>query len=53
MKLATFERTPGVQAIGVVDTARAQILDLAQAGAAAARAADPALASMLALIESD
>ena len=33
MKLATFERAPGAAAVGVVDTERGAILDLALAGA--------------------
>ena len=43
MKLATFERSPGDAAVGVVDTDRAEILDLAAAGVP--------VASMQALIE--
>lgn len=45
MKLATFEKG-GKQVIGVVDTEKKQILDLA-----AANGANPAFSSMLALIE--
>lgn len=45
MKLATFEKS-GKQVIGVVDTQRKEILDLA-----AADGANPAFANMLALIE--
>lgn len=45
MKLATFEKS-GRQAVGVVDTERKQILDLA-----AADGGNPAFGSMLALIE--
>jgi len=43
MKLATYERAAGVPAVGVVDTARGKILDLALGGAA--------FGSMQALIE--
>lgn len=43
MKLATYERAAGMAAVGVVDTARGEILDLGVAGAA--------FASMQALIE--
>ncbi|MGE0314329.1 MAG: fumarylacetoacetate hydrolase family protein [Lautropia sp.] len=32
MKLATFERAPGLSAVGVVDTGRGEILDLVAAG---------------------
>jgi 2-keto-4-pentenoate hydratase/2-oxohepta-3-ene-1,7-dioic acid hydratase in catechol pathway len=46
MKLATFEKA-GKPAVGVVDTAKGEILDLA----AASGAANGAFASMLALIE--
>jgi 2-keto-4-pentenoate hydratase/2-oxohepta-3-ene-1,7-dioic acid hydratase in catechol pathway len=45
MKLATFEKG-GMQVVGVVDTEKKQILDLA-----AASGTNPAFASMLALIE--
>lgn len=45
MKLATYEKG-GKQVIGVVDTAKKQVLDLA-----AASGGNPAFASMLALIE--
>ena len=45
MKLATFEKG-GKQVVGVVDTQKKEILDLA-----AANGANPAFASMLALIE--
>ena len=45
MKLATFEKG-GKQVIGVVDTGKKQILDLA-----AANGANPAFASMMSLIE--
>jgi 2-keto-4-pentenoate hydratase/2-oxohepta-3-ene-1,7-dioic acid hydratase in catechol pathway len=50
MKLATFNRG-GHIAIGVVDTARGQILNLAEASRLAAGAPAPELASMLALID--
>lgn len=51
MKLATFKRD-GHTSLGVVDTARSQILDLAKASAVASNeAANPAFASMLALID--
>lgn len=45
MKLATFEKS-GKQVVGVVDTQKKQILDLA-----AANGANPAFSSMLSLIE--
>jgi 2-keto-4-pentenoate hydratase/2-oxohepta-3-ene-1,7-dioic acid hydratase in catechol pathway len=45
MKLATFVRADGAPAIGVVDTDRDKILDLARAKS------EPVFASMLALIE--
>lgn len=45
MKLATFVRADGGPALGLVDTARQRILDLAQASP------DSAFASMLALID--
>lgn len=50
MKLATFVRDDESAAVGVVDTQRQQVLDLAEAGAAL-NLARPAFASMLALIE--
>jgi 2-keto-4-pentenoate hydratase/2-oxohepta-3-ene-1,7-dioic acid hydratase in catechol pathway len=51
MKLATFERG-GTNAIGAVDTAKGQILDLAKASALVSGGQpDPAFASMLALID--
>src|SRR5262245_35202064 len=50
MKLATFNRG-GHSAIGVVDTARGQILNLAAASELAAGAPSPEFASMLALID--
>lgn len=51
MKLATFKRD-GHTALGIVDTARGQILDLAKASAVVSKgAASPAFASMLALID--
>jgi len=50
MKLATFVRAGGAQAVGIVDTDRGQVLDLQQA-AEAAGTASPAFASMLHLIE--
>ncbi len=43
MKLATFDRQPGVPAVGVVDTERGEVLDLARAGVP--------FASLLQLIE--
>jgi 2-keto-4-pentenoate hydratase/2-oxohepta-3-ene-1,7-dioic acid hydratase in catechol pathway len=50
MKLATFNRG-GHIAIGVVDTARGQILNLAEASKLTAGAASPKFGSMLALID--
>ncbi|HEX6001786.1 MAG TPA: fumarylacetoacetate hydrolase family protein [Hyphomicrobiaceae bacterium] len=50
MKLATFNRG-GRIAIGVVDTGRGQILDLAEASRVTAGTASPKFASMLALID--
>jgi 2-keto-4-pentenoate hydratase/2-oxohepta-3-ene-1,7-dioic acid hydratase in catechol pathway len=50
MKLATFAED-GRQAIGAVDTAKGQVLDLAEASRVLTRKADPAFASMLALID--
>jgi 2-keto-4-pentenoate hydratase/2-oxohepta-3-ene-1,7-dioic acid hydratase in catechol pathway len=50
MKLATFSEG-GRQAIGVVDTAKGHVLDLAEASRLVTRKADPAFASMLALID--
>lgn len=43
MKLATFERQPGMPAVGIVDTERGEVLDLARVGVP--------FASMLQLIE--
>src|SRR5688500_10259396 len=50
MKLATFNRGGGT-AIGVVDTARGQILDLAEASKLTAGTPSADFASMLALID--
>ena len=47
MKLATFLRKDATQAVGVVDTGRGMILDLARA----AETPEPAFQTMLALIE--
>ncbi len=51
MKLATFIRHDGAPAVGVVDTGRDRILDLAAADARVNDHADLAFATMLALIE--
>ncbi len=50
MKLATFVRTDGRAALAAVDTARAQLLDLAAAAQASGRA-ESAFESMLSLID--
>jgi 2-keto-4-pentenoate hydratase/2-oxohepta-3-ene-1,7-dioic acid hydratase in catechol pathway len=50
MKLATFGRG-GTTGVGVVDTARGQVLDLAEASRLAAGTPSPEFASMLALID--
>ena len=50
MKLATFLRQDGTPVVGVVDTGRGLVLDLARAAEQAGEP-DPAFASMLALIE--
>ena len=50
MKLATFRRADGSEAVGVVDTSRGQVLDLSRA-AAAGGAPEPTFASMLDLID--
>ena len=51
MKLATFVRSTGEAAVGVVDTARGTILDLAKASEKVHGRAEAAFGSMLALIE--
>jgi 2-keto-4-pentenoate hydratase/2-oxohepta-3-ene-1,7-dioic acid hydratase in catechol pathway len=52
MKLATYLRPGGAQpAVGVVDTERERMLDLAGASQALRGTADPAFSSMLSLIE--
>jgi 2-keto-4-pentenoate hydratase/2-oxohepta-3-ene-1,7-dioic acid hydratase in catechol pathway len=51
MKLATFQRAAGNAAVGVVDVARGEILDLAAAAAPNGRTPPPFFASMLALID--
>lgn len=51
MKLATFARPGGAEAIGVVDTGRGGILDLAAAAKQLGEAADRSLDSMLDLID--
>jgi 2-keto-4-pentenoate hydratase/2-oxohepta-3-ene-1,7-dioic acid hydratase in catechol pathway len=52
MKLATYLRPGGAQpAVGVVDTERERMLDLAGASQALRGIADPAFSSMLSLIE--
>jgi 2-keto-4-pentenoate hydratase/2-oxohepta-3-ene-1,7-dioic acid hydratase in catechol pathway len=51
MKLVTFVRRDGAPAVGVVDAARGVVLDLAEADARVRGHADPAFATMLALIE--
>jgi len=51
MKLATYVREGGRPALGLVDIDRMSVLDLASTSARQSGSADPALASMLALIE--
>jgi 2-keto-4-pentenoate hydratase/2-oxohepta-3-ene-1,7-dioic acid hydratase in catechol pathway len=51
MKLATFVRHDGMPAVGVVDSARGRILNLARAGEQVHGRADADFATMLALIE--
>jgi 2-keto-4-pentenoate hydratase/2-oxohepta-3-ene-1,7-dioic acid hydratase in catechol pathway len=51
MKLATFVRKDGTEAVGAVDTGRDVILDLARAGEYLDGKTDAAFGSMLALIE--
>ena len=51
MKLATFIRHDGAPAVGIVDTGRDRILDLAAADARVHGRTEPAFATMLALIE--
>jgi 2-keto-4-pentenoate hydratase/2-oxohepta-3-ene-1,7-dioic acid hydratase in catechol pathway len=51
MKLATFVRADGSAAVGAVDTKGNRILDLQAASQATQGGADPAFASMLALID--
>ncbi|MBX9826558.1 MAG: fumarylacetoacetate hydrolase family protein [Xanthobacteraceae bacterium] len=51
MKLATYLRNDGTQAVGAVDTARGRILDLARAAERLGGKAEPAFSSMLSLIE--
>ena len=53
MKLSTFIGRNYAPAIGVVDTARGAVLDLAAAARAGGRQADGWLADMLALIDAD
>jgi 2-keto-4-pentenoate hydratase/2-oxohepta-3-ene-1,7-dioic acid hydratase in catechol pathway len=50
MKLATFNEG-GRQMVGAIDTAKGQVLDLAEASRLVSRNSDPAFASMLALID--
>ncbi|MBV9426349.1 MAG: FAA hydrolase family protein, partial [Bradyrhizobiaceae bacterium] len=51
MKLATFTGRNDAPAIGLVDTARGAVLDLAAAARASGRPADGRFADMLALID--
>ena len=51
MKLATFVKANGLPAVGVVDTAKGQILDLAAAAEQVEGWPDPAFRDMLALID--
>jgi 2-keto-4-pentenoate hydratase/2-oxohepta-3-ene-1,7-dioic acid hydratase in catechol pathway len=51
MKLATYAGPQGRPTLGLVDTERGSVLDLAAASAQLRGSADPALTSMLALIE--
>src|SRR5262249_36012140 len=51
MKLATFLRADGETVVGVVDTGRGRILDLARADTLVHRSADATFQTMLALIE--
>jgi 2-keto-4-pentenoate hydratase/2-oxohepta-3-ene-1,7-dioic acid hydratase in catechol pathway len=51
MKFASFERSAGDVAVGVVDVERGEVLDLAAAAAQDGRTPPPFFASMLALID--